>query len=90
MTSTLTRAVLDELEALRNRVALLEAANEELRAKVDGLEVVLAPAFARHPRQRQAELMLRNHASWSNQMVASICGLTENEVAQLRDELEAA
>lgn len=49
MTSTLTRAVLDELEALRNRVALLEAANEELRAKVDGLEVVLAPGVRPAP-----------------------------------------
>jgi len=90
MASTLTAAVLAELEALRVRVARLEAANQELRAKVDGLEVVLAPAFPRHPRQRQALTILRNHRDWSDQMVAGICGLAEAEVASVRETLEAA
>jgi hypothetical protein len=40
------------------------------------------------PRQRQAELILRNH-NWSDAMVASITGLTEDEVAEVRKTLEA-
>ena len=40
------------------------------------------------PRQRQAELILRNH-NWSDAMVASITGLTEAEVAAVRETLEA-
>lgn len=42
------------------------------------------------PRQRQAELILRNHASWHDSLIASVTGLTEAEVGELRRELEAA
>lgn len=86
----LTRAVLDELEALRGQVAELRARNEALRVRVDGLEEALAPAFTLPPRQRQALTILRNRASWSDEMVASICGLTEADVAEVRRELEPA
>lgn len=44
----------------------------------------------RESRLRQVRLFLRNHASWSDEMIASICGLTANDVAEVRDELEAA
>jgi hypothetical protein len=44
MASTLTKAVLAELEAMR-------ASNAALRAQVGNLEAVLAPAFPRQPRQ---------------------------------------
>lgn len=41
------------------------------------------------PRQQQAATILRNHRDWHDEMAASITGLSEAEVAQVRETLEA-
>lgn len=41
------------------------------------------------PRQQQAVLILRNHPEWHSSLVASVTGLSEAEVAELRGELES-
>lgn len=41
------------------------------------------------PRQQQAVLILRNHPDWHSSLVASVTGLSEADVAELRGDLEA-
>jgi hypothetical protein len=43
----------------------------------------------REPRLAQAELMLRSHPGWSDELIAGQCKLSEAEVAEIRARLEA-
>jgi hypothetical protein len=44
----------------------------------------------RKARLAQAGTVLRNHPGWPDEMVAGICGLTEREVTEVRDQITGA